>query len=159
MFDDLRFSVHSHWEVGGRGRIAAEGVEQIMEFSAPVEFHGEPGFWTPEQFLLAGVASCFATTFRSIAGYSKFEPVALDISVEGRLSKGPNGFDFTSVVIRPQLTIREEADRPRACRLLEKTERACIVARALKCPVTMEARVDFPGSALGCEPVGVSSAR
>jgi len=153
MSDQLQYSVNGHWMAGARGSVAAQDVERTIEFSAPPEFRGEPGFWTPEHFLLAAVASCFISTFRAIAGNSKFDPLALDVAVEGRLEKGQNGFDFTRVVLRPALTIREESDRARAYRLLEKTERGCLVARALKCEVTMEARIDSPQGADRGEPL------
>jgi organic hydroperoxide reductase OsmC/OhrA len=141
MFDQLQYSVNGHWTAGGRGTVSGDHAEKTIEFSAPPEFHGEPGFWTPEHFLLAAVASCFITTFRAIAGYSKFDPLALDISVQGKLEKGPGGYDFTAIVIKPSLTIRDESYRVLAGRLLEKTERSCLIARSLKCAVTMEASI------------------
>jgi organic hydroperoxide reductase OsmC/OhrA len=142
MLGQLKYFVSGHWVAGSRAIVAAEKVEKTLEFSAPVEFHGEAGYWTPEQFLLAGVASCFTTTFHAIAGNSKFDAVELDVAVEGRLSRNPGGYDFAAVVIRPRLVIRDESDRPRAVRLLEKTERGCLVARSLKCEVTMEATIE-----------------
>jgi organic hydroperoxide reductase OsmC/OhrA len=153
MPDEIKCSVNVHWAAGERGVVTAEGVQKTIEFSAPPEFHGEAGFWTPEQFLLAAVASCFSTTFRAIAGFSKFDPVALQIAVEGTLTKNPSGYDFASVVIRPLLTIHDESERPRALRLLEKTEHGCLVARSLKCGVTMEASVESLANATGGETV------
>ena len=153
MSDQLQYTVNAHWAAGGRGAVAAAGVEKAIEFSAPPEFHGEAGFWTPEHFLLAAVASCFSTTFRALAGFSKFDPLALDITVEGKLGKGPRGYDFTAVVIRPRLTIRDESQRPLASRLLEKTEHGCLVARSLKCEVTMEAKIESPANATEGESV------
>lgn len=37
---------------------------------------------------MAAAASCFVTTFRAIAEFSKFEAAALEISVEGVVEKG-----------------------------------------------------------------------
>jgi organic hydroperoxide reductase OsmC/OhrA len=139
---ELNFRVSGHWSTDERGTVTGDRAAKSIEFSAPPEFHGEPGFWTPEHFLLAAVASCFVTTFRAIAGYSKFEALGLDIAVEGKLEKGQRGYDFAAIVIRPRLTVRDESYRALAGRLLEKTEHACLVARALKCPVTMEAAVE-----------------
>ena len=157
MSDRLQYSVNAGWVAGERPSIAAKGVEEPeIEFDAPVDFHGEEGFWTPEHFLLAAVASCFTTTFRAIAGYSKLNVASLDIHVEGTLTKNPAGWDFTSIVIRPKLTIRDEGDRPRACRILEKTERGCLIARALKCGVEMHATVDSLAAVAECEAVGAT---
>ena len=151
MSDQLQYLVTSQWMAGQQTTVTAENVNKIVEFSAPPEFHGQPGFWTPEHFLLAAVASCFVVTFRAIAGFSKLEPLALDVAVEGKLEKSQSGYDFTAIVIGPHLTIRDESDRLRANRILEKTEKGCLVARALKCPVTMEASVNLPQSEVQTE--------
>jgi organic hydroperoxide reductase OsmC/OhrA len=138
MSDQLQFSVNGHWAAGEQGSVTGDRIGRTIEFSTPPEFHGEAGFWTPEHFLLAAVASCFIATFRAIAGFSKFDPVGLELSVEGKLEKGQGGYDFTGILLRPRLTIRDENSRLLARRFLEKTERSCLVARALKCAVTME---------------------
>jgi organic hydroperoxide reductase OsmC/OhrA len=156
MSEQLQYSVNGHWLAGEPSTVAAEGVEKTIQFAAPVEFRGEAGFWTPEHFLLAAVASCFTTTFRAIAGNSKLDVAALEIHVEGTLTKNPAGWDFTSIVIRPKLTIRAEEDRPRACRILEKTERGCLIARALKCGVEMHATIDSLTGVAECEAVGAT---
>jgi peroxiredoxin-like protein len=146
MLDQLQFRVEGHWTTARRGRIEAEGVEHPINFSAPPEFRGEAGLWTPEHFFLAAVAACFITTFRTIAEISRFDPVSLDISVEGVVGKGEGGYEFTHVVLRPHLTIGDETDRQRGTRLLEKTERSCLVSRSLKSKVTMEPRIELAGT-------------
>jgi organic hydroperoxide reductase OsmC/OhrA len=147
MSDQLQFSVNGHWAAGEQGYVAGQRVGNAIEFSTPPEFHGEAGFWTPEHFLLAAVASCFVATFRAIAAFSKFDPVGLDISVEGKLDKGPAGYEFTGIVLRPRLAIRDENSRLLARRFLEKTERSCLIARALKCAVTMEPTINVAEAA------------
>jgi peroxiredoxin-like protein len=156
MSDQLQYSVSANWMAGERSTVSAEGIERKIEFAAPVEFNGEAGFWTPEHFLLAAVASCFTTTFRAIARYSKLDVEALEIHLDGTLTKNPAGWDFTSIVIRPKLTIYDEKDRPRACRILEKAERGCLIARALKCGVEMHATVDSLDRTVECEAVGAT---
>jgi peroxiredoxin-like protein len=146
MPDRLQFRVEGQWTAARRGRVEAENVEHSINFSAPPEFRGEAGYWTPEYFFIAAVASCFITTFRAIAEASRFDPVSLDISVEGVVGRGEGGYEFTDVVLRPRLTIREEADRQRAARLLEKTEHSCLVSRSLKSKVTMEPQIELVGT-------------
>jgi peroxiredoxin-like protein len=128
----------ARWTKGRRGIAKAESVEQPIAFSSPVEFQGQSGMWTPEHFLVAAVAGCFVTTFIAIAEASKFEVVSLEASAAGVLEKVERGFQFTRVVIRPVLTIAQDSDRERALRLIEKTERACLVARSLRSEVTVE---------------------
>ena len=157
MSDALQYFVDGHWMAGERSSVTAEGVERKIEFAAPVDFNGEAGFWTPEHFLLAAVASCFTTTFRAIAGYSKLDVAALEIRVEGTLTKNPSGWDFSSIVIRPKLTIHDESERPRAGRILEKTEHGCLIARALKCSVEMYATIDSLAGVAECETAEVAA--
>ncbi len=110
---------------------ASTGAPPI-EFSAPPEFHGDGGYWTPEHFLVAAVAACFLTTFRAIAGLAKFAPEALKVQAEGVVEKTEGGYRFTRVRLRPVLTIRPEQDQEQAARLLEKAARSCLVSHSLR---------------------------
>lgn len=141
MASGYAFRANARWAAGSRGIAEADPAAKAIEFSAPPEFHGEAGLWSPEHFLLAAIASCFVTTFRAIAQFSKFDAVSLEVAAEGSLEKGEGGYTFTTVILKPQLIIHQESDRERAVRLLEKTERGCLISRSLKAAVLMDARV------------------
>jgi peroxiredoxin-like protein len=129
------------WTAGRDGVLNAESIEHPITFSAPPEFRGRPGLWTPEHFLVAAVSGCFVTTFIAIAELSKFELMSLEVSAVGTLEKGEGGFQFTRVTIRPVLTIVRDSDRDRALRLLEKAERSCLISRSLRSEVIVEPTV------------------
>jgi peroxiredoxin-like protein len=141
MVPNYQYTGIARWTRGRSGIVNAETVEQPIGFSSPPEFHGEAGSWTPEHFLVAAAAGCFVTTFLAIAELSKFEYVAIEASATGTLEKAEGGFRFTRVMIRPELTIAHESDRERALRLLEKTERSCLVSRSLRSEVLLEPKV------------------
>jgi organic hydroperoxide reductase OsmC/OhrA len=126
--------------LGRNGLVTAEGIEPTISFSAPAEFKGESGRWTPEHFLVAAVASCFVVTFSAMAEASNLNFLGLDITVEGKLGKVGGRLAFIAIVIRPTLTIAIE-DQERGNHLLDKAEQGCLIARSLLCPVTMEAVV------------------
>lgn len=136
------YRVNAVWTSGRRGTVQADSGVKALDFSAPPEFQGEPGLWTPEHLFVAAVASCFITTFRAIADLSKFKPASLEISVQGTIDKSDGGYGFTYVVLKPHLTVERDADRERGVRLLEKTERACLVSRSLKSEIGMEPIVE-----------------
>lgn len=136
------FKADARWKAGIRGVVEGDPAAKAIEFSAPPEFRGESGVWSPEHFLLAAVASCFVTTFRAFVEFSEFEPVSLVVGVEGTVEKGEGGYAFTQVVLNPQLAIDRESDRERGLRLLEKTERSCLISRSLKAAVSMHTRVE-----------------
>jgi len=117
------------------------GAPRIIHFAAPPEFGGEPGFWTPEHFLLAAVSSCFIATFRAVAAASKLEFQGIEVAVEGQLEKDSGGFRFTKMILRPTTIIFEEHERERTQRLLEKSERICLVTRSLSSTVELEAKI------------------
>jgi peroxiredoxin-like protein len=123
---------------GGRnGVIHAESVLSSISFSAPPEFLGEPGRWTPEHFLVAAVASCFVSTFSGIAEKSRFEFVSLHLDAEGVLGNEDGIWRFTEIKLRPVVTILNEKDRDRVIHLLEKAEKSCLIARSLQFKVTL----------------------
>ena len=124
------------------GTLAAPQVLTAIAFSAPPEFQGEPGQWTPEQLFVASVASCFISTFSGMADYSKLEFRSLNVEAEGVIEKQEGGWRFTRVVVRPRLKIAQAPDAERANRLLQKAEKACLVARSLACPVALEPAVE-----------------
>jgi peroxiredoxin-like protein len=121
---------------GGRnGVVQAEGVLSSISFSAPPEFLGEPGRWTPEHFLVAAVASCFVSTFSGIAEKSRLGFASFNLDAEGVL--GNHDGIFTEVKLRPAVTVLKEEDRDKAIHLLEKAEKSCLIARSLQFKVTL----------------------
>jgi peroxiredoxin-like protein len=136
----------ARWTEGHRGLVECDQTSVPLEFSAPVQFQGDPGYWTPEHLLLAAVASCFITTFRVLSKLSRFEFTALEVSVRGTVEKGIDGYQFGMIIIRPVLTINQQPLRERGLRLLEKAEQACMISRSLKPPVQMKAQVEVATS-------------
>jgi peroxiredoxin-like protein len=133
-----RYEVYAYWIGARTGAVGPKEIDQPIHFSSPVAFGGQPGYWTPEDMLIAAVASCYVATFSTMAQLSKFEFVELGISVTGELTQADEGWKFRSIVIRPKLTIADETNRERAERLLQKAGRGCLVARSLLARVTLE---------------------
>jgi peroxiredoxin-like protein len=123
------------------GIAVADEIQPSIPFSAPPEFQGEPGCWTPEHLLVAAVAGCFVSTFSGIANFSKFEFLSLELEVEGTILKDEGGWRFTQINLRPRLKIALEKDRERANRLLEKAEKTCLVTRSLTSRAVLEPEI------------------
>jgi len=116
-----------------KGVVQSEGVLPSISFSAPPEFLGEAGRWTPEHFLVAAVASCFVSTFSGIAEKSRLEFSSFNLDAEGVLGNEEGIWRFTEIKLRPVVAVLKEEDRDRAIRLLEKAEKSCLIARSLQC--------------------------
>lgn len=123
------------------GLAVAEGIEPSIAFSAPPEFKGQAGHWTPEHFFVAAVASCYVSTFSGMASNSNFDFYSLELETEGILAQDPSGWRFDQVVLRPRLTIARAEDKERGNRLLQKAEQNCLVGRSIACPVVLEPAV------------------
>jgi len=136
------YHVNGQFHQHDRTFVALEqGVPRMIHFSAPPEFGGEPGLWTPEHFLLAAVASCFIETVKGIARASKLEFQGIEVGVDGVIEKDGGGLRFTSITIHPILILRDDAARELAARVLTKTERNCLVVRSLSSAVTVEPKI------------------
>jgi len=118
-----------------------EGIEPEIAFSAPPEFKGRAGYWTPEHFLVAAVASCYISTFSGMAFNSDLEFFTLELDTVGSLEQDAGGWRFGEVVLHPRLTIARQEQRNLANRLLAKAKENCLIARSLSCPVVLESAV------------------
>jgi peroxiredoxin-like protein len=131
------YRVHAFSAGGRNGVVSAEGVQSCISFSAPPEFLGEPGRWTPEHFLVAAVASCFVSTFSGIAEKSRLEFATFNLDAEGMLGNEDGIWRFTEIKLRPVVTVLKEEDNDLAIRLLEKAKKSCLIARSLQCEVAL----------------------
>jgi len=139
------------------GTAAAEDIQPTIAFSAPREFQGEAGCWTPEHFLVASVAGCILSTFSGMAHYSKFDFLSLQVEAEGVLGRDEHGWRFTQMIVRPKLKIAANgSNQERARRLLEKAEKTCLIARSLACPTILEPDITVEEEVLEAETLGSS---
>ena len=143
MENKYKYRVVAWWTSGQTGIAKSESAPNAIHFTAPLQFGGLEGRWTPEDLLMTALASCFTTTFHTIAGYSKFEYTDLAVEAEGSISKTDTGYGFSQIVIRPSLTIPNEEQREHGISLLYKAKSLCLVSRALASTQEFEARVEI----------------
>ena len=103
-----KYRVVAWWSSGRTGLAKSNSAPNAIHFTAPPQFGGLEGRWTPEDLLLSAVASCYTTTFRTVADHSKLEYADLEVEVEGVISKTDSGYSFSEIVIRPNLTISSD---------------------------------------------------
>ena len=156
MKNEYIYRVNASSTITRSGIATAEEIEPSIIFSAPPEFRGQAGLWTPEHLFLAGVASCYVSTFSGMADVSNFEFLSLILEAEAMVGKDEKGWLFTQVILRPRLKIAQDTDVERANRLLRKAEEACLVARSLNCPITLEPEVAIEEEVLEAEKMGES---
>ena len=124
----------------GYATLSAPGVPELKS-APPADFDGPGDAWSPEHLLLAAIESCFLFTVRAVARASNVEFESLDLRAEGVLDRQDGVTRFTDIVLRPRLTLAPGQDAARALRVLEKSERSCLISASLSTPVRLEPEV------------------
>jgi len=124
----------------GYSTVSAPGVPDLRS-APPADFGGPGDAWSPEHLLLSAVATCFLFTLRSVARASKVEFTSLELAAEGTVDRKDGVTCFTEIVLRPRLTLAAGADRERALRILEKSEKACLVSASLSTPLRLKPEI------------------
>jgi organic hydroperoxide reductase OsmC/OhrA len=143
MENEHQYRVVAWWTSGQTGLAKSDSALNAIHFTAPPQFGGLEGRWTPEDLLITALASCFTTTFHTIAVYSKFEYTDLAVEAIGTVIKTDSGYAFREIVVRPSLTIPGEEQRGGAISLLHKAKTLCLVSRALATAQKFEARIEI----------------
>ncbi|MGH9678795.1 MAG: OsmC family protein [Candidatus Acidiferrales bacterium] len=141
MNPEHRYRIRATSTSGRSGIALAESVELSIPFSSPPEFNGQAGHWTPEQFFISSVASCYVSTFSGMAFKSNLDFLSLHLDAEGTVGEDEGGWRFEEIVLRPRLTISHIGERTLANRLLHRAKEKCLVARSMACPVVLETAV------------------
>ncbi len=102
-----------------------------LETTAPPEFDGPPGYWSPESLLIASVADCYILSFRAVARASKLEWASLDVDVEGVLDRVEGVTRFVAFIVKPHLELASAEQETLARSVLDKAKRACLVTNSL----------------------------
>jgi organic hydroperoxide reductase OsmC/OhrA len=130
----MQYETSYHWE----GE-AAHGVMSIAgREGLPVGTPHDIERYCPEHLLLAAAEICLANYVKLIAEKSKLEIRDYRSTAVGELEFVPKeGFRFKRIVIRPVLTVADGSEAL-AERVVDKSHRACLIARSLNCPVDID---------------------
>ena len=124
----------------GYATLSTPGIPDLRT-APPADFDGPGDAWSPEHLLLAAVQACFLFTLRAIARLSKIEVIHLELEAAGTVDRHDGVTRFTEIVLRPRLTVAAGTDRERALRLLEKSEKGCLVSASLSTPIRLEPEI------------------
>jgi len=133
------YEVNLEWVTDRKGTISSPSLTQSIEIATPPEFpKGMEGIWSPEHLFAAAVNSCLMTTFLAIAENSKLDFVSLNSTAVGILDKVDGKYMMTEVVLRPTLVINNPEVQEKAKRVLDKSEKACLISNSIKSRIVFE---------------------
>jgi organic hydroperoxide reductase OsmC/OhrA len=135
---DVIFSVDASLLPKRRIRLTSAG-KSPLETATPPEFRGgTPGMWTPEDLLVAAVASCYGLTLDALA--ERREIAFRDVRVEavGHVTRRAEGrIGFVAIELRVDLAVDAGAEH-KAEHLARDAHQICLVTHALDIPVELE---------------------
>ena len=126
------------WKGERDGDLTASNLPAVS-VSAPPEFKGHEGKWTPEHLFVASVNTCLMMTFLAIAENSKLSIVSFCSTAAAKLEKVEgNGFQITEIVIKPRVVTSSAEDLRRVTRILTKAKENCFVSNSIKSTIKLE---------------------
>src|SRR5579863_210023 len=127
-------------EPSGYANVAVDGVPELRS-APPADFDGPGDAWSPEHLLMAAVETCLLFTLRAVARASRVEFKSLEVTGEGTLDRKDGATRFTEIVLRPRMVVAAGTDRDKALRVLEKSEKTCLISASLATPVRLEPEI------------------
>nr|WP_294508870.1 OsmC family protein [uncultured Rhodopila sp.] len=138
-----RGSGTSHYRSYGRDlTIAADGKPDIPG-SADTAFRGDADRWNPEELLVAALSSCHQLAYLHLCAVAGIRVVAYRDDAAGTMvtDAASGSGRFSSVTLRPHVTIRAGDDAERARQLHHEAHTACFIANSVNFPVGHEATI------------------
>ena len=143
------YNVNISWTQDRKGMMCSPELNKIdtneancIEVATPPEFpRGIPNIWSPEHLFTAAVSSCLMTTFLAISENSRLEFISFKCGSKGILDKVDGKFVISEVLLFPEVVITNESQRERTKRILDKSEKACLISNSITSKVTMESKI------------------
>ena len=148
-----RFSVTVEW-TGNRGsgtsnyraysrdhEIAGPGKPVVPGSSDPA-FRGDAARYNPEELLIASLSACHMLWYLHLCAVSEIVVTAYSDSATGEMHlDADGGGKFSSVTLRPRVSIASGCSRETAMSLHSEANRLCFIANSVNFPVHHEAEI------------------
>ncbi len=120
--------------------LTAEGKPDLLG-SADVPFRGDGSRWNPEELMVAALSQCHLLSYLHSAVNHGIVVTAYADEPLGTMSQVGQGGRFTSVVLRPRVTITDAAQAELAQAIHREASDNCFIAASVNFPVTHEPEI------------------
>jgi peroxiredoxin-like protein len=136
------YNIAVKWEEGRRGILTSPELPESITVATPPQFpKGEPNIWSPEHLYIAAANSCLMTTFLAIAENSGLEFISFDSSATGKLEKIEGSLIMSEIELKPVIIVKNQNDKERAQKIIEKSEKACLISNSMKSNIILNAEI------------------
>jgi organic hydroperoxide reductase OsmC/OhrA len=141
------YRVHVAWTGNqGTGTANYRGYSRAHEIAAPdkpvivgssdANFRGDATRWNPEELLLASASACHKLWYLGLCAQAGIVVISYEDNAEGFMVEEANGAgQFTSIILKPKVTLAPGANAEAAENLHQKAHEMCFIARSLNFPV------------------------
>ncbi|WP_229054129.1 OsmC family protein [Aeromicrobium sp. Leaf350] len=122
----------------GRDVLVRASGKPDLAGSADVPFRGAADRWNPEELLLAALAQCHLLSYLHSAVQHGVVVVGYTDDAVGTMEQVGQGGRFTSVTLRPRVTITDAAMTDVALAIHAEASENCFIAASVSFPVLHE---------------------
>ncbi len=125
-------------EYGRQNVVTAQGKHDI-DGSADRTFHGDRDRWNPEELLLTALSQCHMLSYLHVAVNRGIVVTDYQDDAVGTMTSNADGSgQFSSVTLRPRITIADESQLAEAADAHHEANRLCFIANSVNFPVEHE---------------------
>jgi len=126
----------SHYKAYDRDHILSAGGKPEIPGSSDPSFRGNPGRYNPEELLVASLSSCHMLWYLHLCSVNNVVVVDYRDQAEGIMLENSDGSGyFKEVILRPVVTITDEARLQVAQELHHEAHKFCFIANSCNFPV------------------------
>lgn len=129
------------WKEGRIGELSSDGFPSIKVATPPEFKKGVPNIWSPEHLFVASINICLMTTFLAIAENSNLDYNSFTSEATGKLEKIDGTIMISEVELKPKVEVKLEKDKERALRILDKSEKNCLISNSVKTKTILNPQV------------------
>lgn len=138
------YTTHVQWKSEKIGTLTSDELSDI-EVATPIDFGGHERIWSPEHLFVASANVCFMTTFLALAPKFGLKFHSFDSDAIGKVEKVDNkGFEVTEIMLKPKVVIEDSEEEAKTLKVLEKSEKYCLISNSMKSKILMEPEVIVP---------------
>ncbi len=111
----------------------------VIEGSSDPAFRGDALRYNPEELLVASLSSCHMLWYLHLCATNGIVVTEYRDDASGEMRENDDGSgEFSKVILRPVVTLREDGDEARARELHHRVHELCFIARSVNFPVEVE---------------------
>lgn len=137
-----RGSGTSDYKAYGRDHLVSAAGKHDISGSSDRTFHGDADRWNPEELLLTALSQCHLLSYLHVAASAGVVVTGYTDDAIGTMEQtADGGGHFTSVTLRPAVTVASADMVEKALALHYDASRKCFIAASVNFPVGHEPQV------------------